>query len=80
MEMGSVRPQPGTTAGACAARMNPLWNVLDAGHYDVELGASDRQRLIIWMDTYGQRRGSFDARQEESLRELRQKMTAMQTN
>ena len=64
-----------STAGACAARTNPLWRLLDAGHYNVELGASDRQRLIIWMDTYGQRRGSFDATQEERLRELRREMT-----
>ena len=64
-----------STAGACAARTNPLWRLLDAGHYNVELGAGDRQRLIIWMDTYGQRRGSFDATQEERLRELRREMT-----
>jgi hypothetical protein len=64
-------------AGACAARGNHLWKLLDAGHYEVKLGDDDRQRLITWMDTYGQRLGSFDQGQEERLRQLRRRMAAM---
>jgi hypothetical protein len=59
-------------AGACAARANPLWKLLDAGHYDIELTGRDRQRLSLWMDTYGQRQGSFDSAQQRQLRQLRQ--------
>jgi hypothetical protein len=58
--------------GAGAAATNPLWPLLDAGHYDVKLTPEDRQRLVTWMDTYGQRLGSFDREQEERLRKLRQ--------
>ncbi|GAB4131471.1 HzsA-related protein [Thermopirellula anaerolimosa] len=54
------------------ARMNPLWAVLDQGHFDVQLTGDEREQLALWMDLYGQHRGSFDARQEEELRELLQ--------
>lgn len=52
------------------ARMNPLWPMLDKGHYDVRLTQAEREQLALWMDLYGQHRGSFDARQEDELREL----------
>ncbi len=68
-----------STAGACAAKRNPLIKLIDAGHYDVKLAADDWNRLITWMDTYGQRRGSFSEDQENRLRDLRQKMAAMRT-
>ena len=64
-------------AGAGAAATNALWPLLDAGHYDVRLTDDDRRRLFVWMDTYGQRLGSFDAAQEERLRELRRRTAAI---
>ncbi len=66
-----------SSPGKCASRMNPLWKLLDSGHYDVKFTLRDRRRLIVWMDTYGQRLGSFDQGQEEQLRRLRQEMAAM---
>jgi hypothetical protein len=66
-----------STAGACAARSNPLWQLLDAGHHRVKLSRDERRRLVTWMDTYAQRLGSFDGEQEEQLRELRRQMAAM---
>jgi hypothetical protein len=66
-----------SSPGECASRMNPLWELLDSGHYDVKLTPDDRRRFIVWMDTYGQRLGSFDQGQEEQLRRLRQEMAAM---
>ena len=68
-----------STAGACAAKANPLVQLLDQGHYDVRLDPGDWERLITWMDTYGQRRGSFSEDQEDRLRELRQKIAGMRT-
>ena len=69
-----------STVGACAAKMNPLIKLIDAGHYDVSLTPDEWDRLITWMDTYGQRLGSFGNDQEERLRELRRKMAVMQTS
>ncbi len=66
-----------SSPGECASRMNPLWELLGSGHYDVKLTQDDRRRLIVWMDTYGQRLGSFDQGQEEQLRQLWQKMAAI---
>ncbi len=66
-----------STAGAGAARTNPLWNLLDRGHYDVRLDATEKARLAVWMDTYGQRSGTFDPHQEEQLQRLRQRMASM---
>ena len=63
-----------STAGACAARSNSLWQLLDTGHYHVKLSGDERRRLVAWMDTYGQRLGSFDQKQ---LRKLRRQMAAM---
>ena len=59
-------------AGACAASVNPVVKLLRDGHYDVELSQDDWNRLYTWMDTYGQRQGSFSPEQEERLRQLRQ--------
>ncbi len=66
-----------STAGRCAAASNPLWSLLDSGHYDVALGAEDRLRLINWMDTYGQRSGSFDDQQAAQLQQLRAACSAI---
>ncbi len=61
-----------SVAGAGAAQTNALWPLLAKGHYDVRLSDEDRQRLAVWMDTYGQLRGAFDTHQEEELRSLRE--------
>ncbi len=61
-------------AGAGAAQTSALVQLLRKGHYEVALTPNDWDRLFLWMDTYAQRRGSFDADQEERLRELRQRM------
>jgi len=66
-----------SAAGACAAKMNPLVALLKKGHYDVRLGTDDWHRLYTWMDTYGQRQGSFSPDQEDRLRQLRQSMAPM---
>jgi hypothetical protein len=68
-----------STAGACAAKTSPLIKLIDAGHYDVILTPDDWDRLITWMDTYGQRRGAFSEDQEQRLRDLRRRMAAIQT-
>jgi cytochrome c553 len=41
------------------------------GHHDVRLGPEDYRRLVTWMDTYAQRRGSFSEEQEQRLLALR---------
>ena len=69
-----------STAGACAAKMNPLVALLEKGHYEVQLADDQWQRIITWMDTYGQRLGSFSEDQEQRLQQLRQEMTSMLTN
>lgn len=66
-----------STAGAVAAKMNPLVQLLKKDHYGVKLAKDDWDRLITWMDTYGQRRGSFSPQQEERLRKLRRKLNPM---
>ncbi|MHC4406409.1 MAG: HzsA-related protein, partial [Planctomycetota bacterium] len=66
-----------SVAGACAAQQSALLKLLADGHYEVELGRADRQRLITWIDTYAQRLGSFDSGQEERLRQLRRQMASM---
>jgi hypothetical protein len=66
-----------SVVGSGAAQTNALWPLLAKGHYDVQLGTDDRERLIVWMDTYAQLRGAFDEKQEEQLRQLRQKMAGL---
>jgi hypothetical protein len=41
------------------------------GHYGLELDESDWERLVVWMDTYAQRLGSFSPEQERDLERLR---------
>jgi len=64
-------------AGAGAAATNALWPLLERGHYGVQLRPDDRQRLLTWMDTYGQRLGSYDKAQERQLLELRRRLASM---
>ena len=46
-----------------------LLELLLQGHEEVRLAPCDLERLITWMDTYGQRRGAFSEDQEDRLRE-----------
>jgi len=69
--------QSRSIAGAGAARVSPLVALLRKGHYEVKLAADDWQRLYTWMDTYAQLRGSFSDKQDEELRQLRQKMAPL---
>ncbi len=57
--------------GECAARINPVLALIERGHHDVALDDDAYRRLTTWMDTYGHRTGSFDAAQQEQLRQLR---------
>jgi hypothetical protein len=63
-----------STAGEGEAATSPLLALLAKGHYDVRLTEDDWQRLTTWMDTYGQRLGSYDRQQEDQLVELRRKL------
>ena len=55
------------------AQRSALLAMLDApqGHYDVNLNADGRERLLTWLDTYAQRLGHFSDEQERELIELR---------
>jgi hypothetical protein len=66
-----------SVAGQCEASANPLLQLLRQGHYDVHLTADDWSRLVTWMDTLGQRSGSFSAEQEGQLRELRERLSPL---
>jgi hypothetical protein len=60
----------------CAASESPLLRVLigkQDTHAGVDLDPESRERLIVWMDTYAQRTGSFDQMQEQQLIELRRR-------
>ncbi len=63
--------------GAGAAQTSVLLKYLKQGHYDVRLDADGWQRFIVWMDTYGQREGSFGPDQERRLQALRDSMQPM---
>jgi len=64
-------------AGQGASQTSPLVKLLKQGHYDAKLDRASRERLYLWMDTYGQRQGSFGPDQERRLRELRQSLAPM---
>ena len=68
-----------SVAGACAAMASPLAKLLDEGHYEVKLPSEDRRRLVIWMDTYAQVAGSYDAEQADQLRRLRTRLAPLLT-
>ncbi len=61
-------------AGQGPSHTSPLLALLDSpgGHYGVSLAPEDFERLITWMDTYGQRLGSYSEEQEMRLEELRE--------
>ncbi|MGQ9770904.1 MAG: HzsA-related protein [Thermogutta sp.] len=58
--------------GEGMAKMNPLWGVLAKGS-GAKLTPEDKERLIIWMDLYGQKKGYFDEEQYRELLELQEK-------
>jgi cytochrome c553 len=55
------------------AQRSALLALLDAPrkHYEVQLDADARERLLTWLDTYAQRLGHFSDEQEQELQELR---------
>ncbi|MBI4585773.1 MAG: discoidin domain-containing protein [Planctomycetes bacterium] len=59
--------------GACGARASPVLKLLEGGgpHPAVSLDEDSFNRLATWMDTYGQKLGSFSPEQEEELRQFR---------
>jgi len=65
--------------GACAAATSAVLARI-AGpqkHNNVELDDQSLERLIIWMDTYAQKAGSFSPEQEEQLSELRKRCAGL---
>ena len=68
-------------AGHGAARTSAVLEALreKEAHRDVRLDADSWNRLVTWMDTYAQRLGSFDERQERQLIELREVMAGLLT-
>ena len=68
-----------SVTGQCAAMASPLTKLLCKDHYGVKLPSAELERLIIWMDTYGQRSGSHNPRQEEELRQLKTRLTPLLT-
>ncbi len=66
--------QGSSTEGEGISARSALRRLIEVapGHYEVQLTEEERERLYTWMDTYAQRLGHFDARQEEQLLELRQ--------
>ena len=63
-----------SAVAACAARMSPVIARLQRGHNDVKLAPTDLERLVTWMDTYGQRQGHFSPDQERRLLTLRKRV------
>jgi hypothetical protein len=60
--------------GQCTAATSKLWALVgqEKGHEGVKLDPDSRERLLTWMDTYAQCRGSFSESQEQELKKLRQ--------
>ncbi len=60
--------------GQCTAATSKLYALLTqpGGHEGVKLPPEDLQRIVLWMDTYAHRQGSFSPEQEQELRRLRQ--------
>ncbi len=63
--------------GQQPAQTSVLLEKLREGHHDVSLSADDMERLVVWMDTYAQRLGSFSAEQERDLERLRAASTEL---
>ncbi len=52
--------EPLSTPDFFGARGSALWQLLEGGHYDVDLSAEDTERLVTWMDTNALFYGTFD--------------------
>ena len=65
--------------GQGPARQSKLLSMLTKkeGHEGVRLDSDSFDRLVTWIDTYAQRRGSFSERQDENLLAFRKKMSSM---
>ena len=72
-------PHGASKVDGCAAANSAVLAKLMApkGHHDVKLTAADLERLIVWMDTYAQRLGSFSDDQEKRLLALRKCSAAL---
>jgi hypothetical protein len=78
-----------SVVGECAARKSKLLASLPWGepanrvtikeHESIKLDADSFNRLVTWMDVYAHVRGHYSDKQEEQLRELKEKLSAMLT-
>jgi len=71
-----------STEGNCVAANSAVMATLygPKGHHKVKLSDDDRKRLIVWMDSYAQRAGSFSDDQELQLVELRRRYSHILIN
>ena len=67
-----------STEGKNPAQRSPLLAKLSepAGHAGVKLDRDSLDRFVTWLDTYGQRQGSFSENQEQRLVALRGQLAA----
>ncbi len=67
-----------STEGKNPAQCSPLLAKLNApaGHAGVKLDRDSLDRFVTWLDTYGQRQGSFSEDQEHRLVALRDQLSA----
>jgi hypothetical protein len=68
-----------SAVGECPARKSKLLALLtdEGSHEGVRLDPDSLDRVVTWMDVYAQRLGSFSEHQEQRLRELRRRMSAL---
>ena len=64
-----------SVVGQCTAMKSKLYALLtdEKGHEGLRLDADGLGKLVLWMDLYAQRQGSFSERQEQELQKLRLK-------
>jgi hypothetical protein len=67
--------------GSCGARESKVLEKLatSESHRGLRLDAESLERLIVWMDTYAQRLGSFSAEQEREIEGLRREWAGLLT-
>lgn len=53
--------------------------LLQKEHHKMRLSREDSQRLIVWLDTYGQVSGSHSDEQKQQLAELRAQLADLLT-
>ena len=64
-------------AGAGPASHSPVLALLRAGHHGASLDPDSLERLVTWMDLYGQRQGYFSDEQEQRLIDLRRTIASV---